>query len=82
MFEEDGSSGAAGLVIGAFKPLRSRWTWQPRLPELWLHEHERSRFREMTGKQKKAGLEATNREPRRAPTSANTVRVLAMTRTR
>jgi|GEM_PF-2527103 len=40
--------GAAGLETGGFLPVRSRWTWQPRLPELWLREQEGRRFREMT----------------------------------
>ncbi len=34
-------------VIGTFQPIRSRWTWQPRLPELWLRELEGRLSREM-----------------------------------
>jgi len=55
VFEEDGPAGAAGLAIDGFHPVRSRWTWQPRLPELWLHEHEGRQFRELVGKRKKEG---------------------------
>jgi hypothetical protein len=36
------------MVIDGFQPVRSRWTWQPLLPELWLHEQERRHFRETT----------------------------------
>jgi hypothetical protein len=53
VFGEDGPAGAAGLVIDGFRPVRSRWTWQSRLPELWLREQAGRQFREMIGKQKK-----------------------------
>jgi len=53
----DGSEfrGAAGLTLDAFGPVRSRWTWRPVLPELWLREHEGRQFREFVGKRKKEG---------------------------
>jgi hypothetical protein len=44
----------ASLVIDGFQPVRSRWTWQPHLPELWLRELEVRQFREMSGEQEKA----------------------------
>jgi hypothetical protein len=31
----------------------SRWTWQPRLPELWLRQHEGYQFHEMMAEKKK-----------------------------
>jgi hypothetical protein len=46
-FPAVGPAGAASLIIDGFQPVRSRWTWQPRLPELWLREHEGRQFREM-----------------------------------
>jgi hypothetical protein len=51
---EDGRRGA-GLVTDLFQPVRSRWTWQPLLPELWLREHEGRQFREFVGKRRKEG---------------------------
>ena len=39
-------------VIGTFQPVRSRWTWQPRLPELWLRVQEGHHFRMMIEQQK------------------------------
>ena len=53
MFEADGPTGAAGLVVDGFQPVWSRWTWQPRLPELWMRENEGRHFREMISEQKK-----------------------------
>lgn len=47
-FEAAKPAGAAGLVIDGFHPVRSRWTWQPLLPELWLREQERRHFPETT----------------------------------
>jgi hypothetical protein len=47
--------GPVGLEIAGFQPVRSRWTWQPRLPELWLREQEERRFREMTEGPEKEG---------------------------
>lgn len=38
VFVEDGPGGSSRLVTDGFRPVRSRWTWQPRLPELWLRE--------------------------------------------
>ena len=40
-----GSNVAVGLTMVGLRPISSRWTWQPRLPELWLSEQERLRFR-------------------------------------
>jgi hypothetical protein len=48
-----GAATAAGPAVVGFQPARSRWTWQPRLPELWLREHEGRRFREMILEQMK-----------------------------
>ena len=53
-----GREGPTGIlavpVIGGFQPVRSRWTWQLRLPELWLSEQERLRLREtISGLKKK-----------------------------
>jgi len=45
--EADVVAGSAELVVNGFHPVRSRWTWQPRLPELWLRENEGRQFREM-----------------------------------
>ena len=46
-FGEAGPVGNLAVpVIDAFQPVRSRWTWQPLLPELWLHEQERHLFLE------------------------------------
>jgi hypothetical protein len=53
VFGKDGLAGAAGLAIDGFCPVRSRWTWQPRLPELWLREQERLHFRETANDLKK-----------------------------
>jgi hypothetical protein len=54
VFGEDGPArGASGPVIDDFQPVRSRWVWQPRLPELWLHEQERLHFRETVHGRKK-----------------------------
>lgn len=39
--------GISDLVTYGFEPVRSRWTWQPRLAELWLkwsrHDTDNSR---------------------------------------
>lgn len=53
-FEAAGPAGdMAVLAIGAFHPVRSRWTWQPRLPELWLREQEGHRLSMMIAGRKK-----------------------------
>jgi len=54
VFEATAPAGATGLAIDGFNPVRSRWTWQPRLPELWLREHEGRQFREMADAQDEA----------------------------
>jgi hypothetical protein len=45
--------GATGLTLGALGPTRSRWTWRPALPDLWLHEHASRQLRELIGKRRK-----------------------------
>lgn len=52
-FGEDGPAGAAGPAIAGFQPVASRWTWQPRLPELWLRVQEGLHFRMVIEQQKK-----------------------------
>jgi len=54
VFEAVGpAAGTAGLVIDSYQPVRSRWTWQPLLPELWMREQEGRLFREMIEEKKK-----------------------------
>ncbi len=45
-FAAEGPVGAARLVTYGFQPVHSRWTWQTRLPELWLRAYEGRRLRE------------------------------------
>ncbi len=54
VLKEDGRPGA-DLVTDGFQPVRSRWTWQPLLPELWLREQEGHYLRLMSKNGKKEG---------------------------
>jgi hypothetical protein len=44
---------AGGLSADGFQPVRSRWTWQPSLPQLWLQTHEGRFSRLLFAKQKR-----------------------------
>ena len=44
---------AGAAVTAGFQPVANRWTWQPRLPELWLRVEEGLRFRELIEQQKR-----------------------------
>ena len=46
------AAGMPGLTIDAMQPVARLWTWQPRLPELWLRVQEGHHFRMMIEQQK------------------------------
>ncbi len=55
VFVEDGPGGSSRLVTDGFQPVRSRWTWQSRLPELWLRAHAGRLSREVLAGGRKEG---------------------------